>query len=273
MHSEYGLLKTLKGVDLVRLEAVHGMLMERDVLASADAALRVFGPFISDANSEIGMTYGAAKLRASLHITDLSQKASSISDFAGRMHLDKLAELIPSANHTHFERSTREALFYTLALVAGEVWAPHSGDVDLNARLGDDCPEGYFPSAAKCRELVGPLAVPVALAHKLWAWGRVAEVVPLHVVASAEVAPTTWAALVAFREANPRTAWTVEQKIVLSNEFTKRSNAPGAKGVAAAMAAELPGNIGKRLSVKRFNELKAAKSNAGKRALTRQRAA
>lgn len=173
VHSPVGVLKNIKGDGLERLEAIHAFLMERDrLLTSEDAAVRVFGPFIADANSALGMKHGAAKLRPLLHIV-APHRAVPIGELAGRKHLDDLAELVPYVHHTHFERGTPEALLYALGVMAGEVWAPHGGDVDLNDRLGDDCPDGYFPPVAKCRELLGPLAVPFALAHSLWGWGTV----------------------------------------------------------------------------------------------------
>lgn len=181
VHSPVGVLKNIKGDGLERLEAIHAFLMEQDrLLTSEDAAVRVFGPFIADANSALGMKHGAAKLRPFLHIVDPSKRAVSIGDFAGQTHLANLAELVPYVHHTHFERGTPEALLYALGVMAGEVWSPHGSDVDLNDRWGDECPDGIFPSAEECKEIVAPLAVPFALAHSLWGWGT------LHVAASVD---------------------------------------------------------------------------------------
>jgi hypothetical protein len=93
----------------------------------------------------------------------------------------------------------------------------------------------------------------------------VAEVVPLCSVAKKAM---TWSELVSFRndKKNLQTAWTVEQKQVLAKEFSTRMVVPGAKGVAASMASELPSNVdGKSLSVSAFNALKASANIEGKR--------
>ena len=73
---------------------------------------------------------------------------------------------------------------YALGLMAGEVWAPHDVEIDLNDRLEGYCAEGYFPTVAKAREILGRFAVPFAAAHALWGWGTVAAVGP--VAASAD---------------------------------------------------------------------------------------
>lgn len=192
VHSPYGVLKTIKGEGLERLEAIHAWQMERDrLLTSADAAVRVFGPFIADANSALGMKHGAAKLRPFLHIVDPSLRANSSGDSAGRKYMATLAGVVPYVQHPHFENGTPEALYYALGVMAGEVWAPHSGDVDLNDRWGDDCPDWYFPPAAKCRDLLGPLAVPFGLAHALWGWGTVEAVASDDVQQPATVPPAS----------------------------------------------------------------------------------
>lgn len=138
LHSPYGALKDLEGRLLERLEAIHALLMKRDGLTSMDAAARVFGPFVADANSEPGMKYGADKLRQMLRVCDLADKASSLfpaTKYVDRSHLEQLAELVPYVPHHHFDRGSPEALLYSLGQMAGEVWAPHSGDFDLNDRL------------------------------------------------------------------------------------------------------------------------------------------
>lgn len=176
LHSQYGALKDVDGKPLERLEAVHALLMKRDGLTSMDAAVRVFGPFLADGNSEIGMRHGAAKLRPFLMLCDKSDRAYSLfpsSEYSDRSHLERLAELMPYVPHHHFDRDTPEALLYALAQMAGEVWAPYSGDFDLNDRPCAAFAEGYFPTVAKAREILGPLAVRHDLAHKLWGWGVV----------------------------------------------------------------------------------------------------
>jgi hypothetical protein len=62
---------------------------------------------------------------------------------------------------------------YSMGLMAGEVWAPHAIDIDLNDRLEGYFPVGEFPTVAKAREILGRLAVPFAAAHELWGWGSV----------------------------------------------------------------------------------------------------
>lgn len=53
------------------------------------------------------------------------------------------------------------------------------------------------------------------------------------------VAPTTWRELVQFRVGKKGTGFKSEEKRIVANEKARRSNQPGAKGVAAAMAEEL----------------------------------
>lgn len=53
------------------------------------------------------------------------------------------------------------------------------------------------------------------------------------------VAPTTWRELVKFRTGKKGTGFKSEEKRIVANEKARRSNQPGAKGVAAAMAKEL----------------------------------
>lgn len=176
VQSPLGVLKTNTGRLLVRLEDVHAWIMQRHVLPSASAVARVFGAFASDANSAVGMEHGAAKVREFLHLTDLSGYAEPVSEFAGRHFLREVAELLPHVPHHHFDRGTPEALMYSLGLMAGEVWAPHAVDIDLNERLDGYCPNGEFPAVAKAREILGRLAVPFAAAHALWGWGSVVTV-------------------------------------------------------------------------------------------------
>lgn len=176
IRAPFGVLKTARGRDLVRLEDVHAWMMQRHGLPSASAVARVFGAFASDANSAVGMEHGAAKVREFLHLTDLSGYAEPVSEFAGRYSLREVARLVPHVPHHRFDRSTPEALMYSLGLVAGEVWAPHAVDVDLNERLEGYMPDGKFPTVAKAREIVGRLAVPYAAAHELWGWGSVVAV-------------------------------------------------------------------------------------------------
>ena len=176
IRAPFGGLKTVRGLDLVRLEDVHAWMMQRHGLPSASAVARVFGAFASDANSAVGMKHGAGKVREFLHLTDLSGYAEPVSEFAGKHFLREVAELVPYVPHHHFDRGTPEALLYCLGLVAGEVWAPHAVDIDLNERLAGYMPEGNFPTVAKAREIVGRLAVSYAAAHALWGWGSVGAV-------------------------------------------------------------------------------------------------
>lgn len=169
----YGTLKDIRGNPLVRLETVYALLMARQGLTSEQAATRVFGPFTSDTNSELGMKHGADKLRPFLQIVDLTSASFSVSEFAGVRCMDKIAELMPYVPHHHFDEGTPQALFYSLGVMAGEAWAPHGVDVDLNDRLEGWGAEGYFPTMAKAREILGPFAIRHELAHKLWGWGAV----------------------------------------------------------------------------------------------------
>lgn len=171
VQSPFGVLKTDRGALLVRLEDVHAWLMKRDGMPSASAVARVFGVFVSDANSALGMEHGIERVRACLHLTDLSGYAEPVHGFAGLQYLREIADLAPYVPHHHFDRRTPEALMYSLGLMAGEVWAPHDLEIDLNDRLEGYTAEGYFPTVAKAREILGRFAVPFAAAHALWGWG------------------------------------------------------------------------------------------------------
>ena len=173
LHSRYGALKDSQGNSLESLEAVHALLMKRDGLTSLEAAVRVFGPFVADANTELGMMHGAAALRRHLQIVDPSDKASAVDSQTGRAHVERAAELLPYLPHHHFESGTSEAFYYALGVIAGEAWSQNNGNLDLNERLDGYCVEGGFPSIEKVREILGPFAVRHELAHKLWGWGSV----------------------------------------------------------------------------------------------------
>lgn len=174
VQSPFGILKINRETCLARLEDVHAWLMRRDGIPSASAVAKVFGPFIADANSERGMERGADDVRKSLHLTDLSDYAASVQSFAGRRILEEMASLVPYVPHHHFDRGTLAALMYALGLMAGEVWAPHEYEIDLDERLAGYGVEGCFPTVAKSREILGRFAVPFAVAHELWGWGTVA---------------------------------------------------------------------------------------------------
>jgi hypothetical protein len=176
VHSAFGVLKTNTGKKLARLEEVHAWQMQRHGIPSASAAARVFGVFISDAASALGMKHGADKVRELLHITDLAEYPDSLGSISGRLFVDEVADMMPYVPHHRFGEGTPEALIYSLGVLAGEVWAGHRGDVDLNHRLAGFCSEGDFPSMAQSRGILGRLAVPFAAAHELWGWGSVAEV-------------------------------------------------------------------------------------------------
>ena len=272
LHSVYGSLQDVERRPLERLQAIHAYLIKRDGLTSMDAAVRVFGPFLSDANSEIGMRHGAAKLRHFLMLCDKADKAFSLfpsGKYSDHSHLERLKELVPYVPHHHFDRDTPEALLYTLAQMAGEVWAPFAGDVDLNDRPCAVFADGNFPSAESGREILGPLAVRHELANKLWGWGSVAQVVPLHSVSTEGQVeePKTYAELVTFRTNKSKSEWTTSQKGIAAAEAKRRKALPGAKGVASMMAKELG------VSVSRFNDLIRNPGEAGMREMGRIKSA
>ncbi len=99
----------------------------------------------------------------------------------------------------------------------------------------------------------------VACGHR----GNVAAVTHLQSVPLAGAEPKTWGALVKFRNEYPQTEWTPEQKCIAAAEAKRRKDAPGAKGVAAAMAKEL------NVTVSRFNDLIRTANESGKRAMAR----
>lgn len=236
VQSPLGVLRTNTGVRLARLEDVHAWLMQRDGMSSASAVARVFGAFAADTNSAMGMEHGAEKVRESLHILDLSHDAEPVRGWAGRHFLREVAELIPYVPHHRFDRGTAGALMYALGLIAGEVWAPHDVEIDLNDRLEGYCAEGYFPTVAKAREILGRFAVPFAAAHALWGWGKVENE-----AAASSGQLTDWPALVAYRKANPGRGWgTGEQIAVGLAELKRRVDAGQTESDALeAMAKEI----------------------------------
>ena len=85
---------------------------------------------------------------------------------------------------------------------------------------------------------VNRLAVPFGVAHALWGWGVAASA--SHAVDATFKEPATWAELLAFRLASEvKPAWTPAQRRIVSDEKDRRMSAPGAVGVAKAMAEEL----------------------------------
>lgn len=188
----YGFAKTVGGVPLVRLEDVHAWLVESQDMPSASAAARVFSVFVSDAASELGMRYDAAKVRSALHILDPVEHPSGYGEFAGRQFFTEASEAFPYVPHHRFEAGTEEALLYAMGLAAAYVWGRTSSDCidgDLNRQLDGYCPDGEFQSHAVCRGIIGRLAVSLDVAHALWGWGAVAEVVQLRSVTTAITQP------------------------------------------------------------------------------------
>jgi hypothetical protein len=111
------------------------------------------------------------------------------------------------------------------------------------------------------------LAITVNIAHSLWGWGSVAEVVQLHVVSAEAVEPSTYNELVLFRASQSKSEWTKVQKGLAAKEASRRKALPGAKGVASAMAKELG------VSVSRFNDLIRNSGATGKRETVRAKSA
>lgn len=269
LQTPYGTLKNSRGEPLVRLEDVHAWLMQKNGIPSVSAAVKVFAVFTSDNGSELSFKHGSAKVRSQLYITDLAEYADPIDGFSGSRYLEKVTDQIPYVSY-EYDRGTVEAVIYALGIAAGEVWAPHKQNTDLNDRLDGYCAEGYFPSIERCIEILGHFAVPIALAHALWGWGRVVEVVgsvakvtPLHSVLEANAEPTNWPQLIEFRKTFPGTEWSIKQKNIVANEAKTRTAVPGSTGVKESMAGELG------CSVTHINKLIREKDDAGKKAKTR----
>ena len=261
VQSPFGVLKTNTGVRLARLEDVHAWLMQRDGMSSASAVARVFGAFAADANSATGMEHGAEKVRESLHILDLSHDAEPVRGWAGRHFLREVAELIPYVPHHRFDRGAAGALMYALGLMAGEVWAPHDVEIDLNDRLEGYCAEGYFPTVAKAREILGRFAVPFAAAHALWGWGKVENE-----AAASSGQLTDWPALVAYRKATPGRDWgTGDQIAVGLAELKRRVDAGQTESDALEAMAKEIGLVG-RESLRRPFKLLASDRKRVKKA-------
>lgn len=264
LRAPFGVLKTARGLALVRLEDVHAWMMQRDGLPSASAVARVFGVFASDANSATGIEHGAAKVREFLHLTDLSGYAEPVSEFAGRHYLREVARLVPYVTHHHFDRGTPEALMYSLGLMAGEVWAPHAVDIELHDRLEGYFPDGKFPTVAKAREILGRLAVPFAAAHGLWGWGKVENE-----AAASSGQLTDWPALVAYRKANPGRGWgTGEQIAVGLAELKRRVDAGQTESDALEAMAKEIGLAGRESLRKPFKLLASDRKRVKKAAPT-----
>ncbi len=256
VHSDAGILKTGHGIDLAQLQAVHAWLMQRDGLPAAVAVGRVFGVFLSDAASEVGMRAGADEVRKCLHLTDPSQYAEPLTSFAGRLYLREVAQHVPYVPHHRFDRGTIEALLYSLSLMAGEVWAAPGQDVDLNRRLDGNCAAGDFPSAAAARAILGRLAIPAAAAHVLWGWGTVVQE-----AAAAPFPLAGWNALVAYRKKNPGASWGVGNQIEIGMAKLRELQE---KGKSESVALD---EMGRELGMKRGRQpMKRALFNARKRA-------
>jgi hypothetical protein len=190
--TEYGLAKTAAGVPLVRLEDVYAWLMESKDIPSSSASTRVFSVFVSDAASELGVLHSAAKVRSALHILDPVEHASGYGVLSGRLFFAEASEAFPYVPHHHFDIGTEEALLYSMGLAAAYVWLSTSSDGiqgDLNRQLDGYCPVGEFQSHAVCKGFLGRLAVSLDIAHALWGWGTVAEVVQLQSVKNPITAP------------------------------------------------------------------------------------
>ena len=124
-HSAYGALRDPSGKPLERLQVIHAFLMECDGLSSSDAAVRVFGPFVADANSELGLKHSAKKLRSFLMVCDRADKAAPlfpVGEYADRSIQKGLFEVMPYVPHHHFDRDTPEGLLYAMGNMAGEVY-------------------------------------------------------------------------------------------------------------------------------------------------------
>lgn len=128
-----------------------------------------------------------------------------------------------------------------------DLWLPHT------EWKGEDVLDLPKPELSR-------LAIRIDVAYALWGWGSVASVMPLRVAAKQDEEPKTWAALVQFVSSHKNAMkWTVERKQILVAEFNRRSSLPSSSGVAASMAKEVG------ISVSRFNGLKKAATDAGKR--------
>lgn len=271
VQSPYGTLKTDRGGKLVRLEDMHAWLMQRDGVPSARAVATVFGVFAADTNSKLGMEKGAAEVRKYLYLLDLSGYAQPIAGFTGKYFLNEVEEMVPYVPHHRFDRGTIEALFYSLGLMAGEVWAPHECEIDLNHRLDGYCPQGDFPSIEKSKEILGRFAVPFIAAHALWDWGTVA--VP--VAAETEATPAAAAAPAALTEAdvtNPETLVRFRQQFKEVEHQKKpkwtpnqREHLPGAVKLYGGVA-ELAAALGVRYQALQ-GPLKEAAAEAQERAI------
>lgn len=281
IQTKYGTLKTRGGVRLVLLEDVHLWMCGNGVPAR-DAIYKVFSPFLEACLSATeGADVDATKLPESLFLLNAITfpdgmfrgvtlgKTQTVTAFAKRL---------PELEHVRFIDGSMGGIVYAIAEGANRVWR---GVADLETdqfSMSKDRKEralesqyGYdWPTDDELRNLIGRVAAPIETAYELWGWGRVAEtadVTPLHVASDTSKEPSTWRELVAFRKDHKDSTWTVKQKCIAAEEAKCRKDAPGAKGVATAMAGEL------EVTVSRFNNLIRIANESGKREVGRSKAA
>jgi hypothetical protein len=123
--------------------------------------------------------------------------------------------------------------------MAGEVWAPHSGDFDLNDRPCASFAEGYFPSVVKARQILGPLSVRHELAHKLWGWGSVEKAGAGDLTVAQEVQATgipARAIKVVQRELAPE--WTGQKLAGRLSELKKQCREQGTRNYTQLLSTE-----------------------------------
>lgn len=195
MHSRFGILRTRSGEDLVRLEEVHALLCESGK-SPHDATREIFSPFYMECLDAAESVREPVLLQSLYFANALVAPDRFVfgREFSKQERARFFTSAFPALGHVRLQDETLGGLLYSMAEGALRVW---HGKADIatdrlamvEARRAVKTDEQYgirWPDDADLRSLLGRLAVPFDLAHSLWAWGRVAEVVPLKVVSNGQ---------------------------------------------------------------------------------------
>lgn len=189
----------------------------------------------------------------------------------------------PNLGHVHFEDDTPGGFIYAMGEGAARVWI---GAVDLESdhlaahdakkdREADAKHRIRWPKDEALGTLLARLAVPVAVAHKLWGWGRPvkdeAKSTEQPAPELGEKTSSLWDQVVAIKKANKNAVLTRQQKNAVAAEWDRRGgNKTGSdkpKGLAKTMALELG------ITVTAFNEIRGGKLTKGEEKAKREASA
>jgi len=191
VQSSFGTLRTHGGVDLVRLEDVHAWLC-RNGQPAKDAVYKIFSPFyMACLSAAENSDDGALALPGNLYVANASTWPNGLLTGAERSRVEAVkffASAFPDLGHVRFVDGSVGGLVYSMAEGALRVWhgaAELSTDhlailKDAQERESDSKHGILWPKDDDLRKLMGRVAVPFAVANKLWNWGSVDDTVQLH---------------------------------------------------------------------------------------------